>query len=97
MVAVVGGADFSNEEYGKINFAQTNISPGSSFKPYDYATMIQNRTDAGAGSILYDVQQPLPAILVPTKHGQTTQVPLADSVSGTMTSNTPAPSHSAMA
>ena len=60
MVAVVGGADFSNEEYGKINFAQTNISPGSSFKPYDYATMIQNRTDAGAGSILYDVQQPLP-------------------------------------
>lgn len=60
MVAVVGGSDFSNDDHGKLNFAQINISPGSSFKPYDYATMIQNRTDTGAGSILYDVQHPLP-------------------------------------
>jgi membrane peptidoglycan carboxypeptidase len=60
MVAVVGGNDFNNDEYGKINFAQWNISPGSSFKPYDYASLIDNSTNVGAGSVLYDVQGPLP-------------------------------------
>ena len=60
MVALVGGHDFNNEEYGQLNYAQLNISPGSSFKPYDYATFIENRTDAGAGSVLYDVQAPIP-------------------------------------
>ncbi len=60
MVAVVGGVDFNNKEHGQINYAQTNISPGSSFKPYDYATLIENTTTAGAGAVLYDVQQSLP-------------------------------------
>lgn len=60
MVALVGGVDFTNKEYGQINYAQINISPGSSFKPYDYATFIENRTNAGAGSVLYDVQSPIP-------------------------------------
>lgn len=61
IVALVGGVDFSNETYGKINFAtDVNVSPGSSFKPYDYATFIENRTDAGAGSVLYDTQGPIP-------------------------------------
>jgi membrane peptidoglycan carboxypeptidase len=60
MVALVGGVDFANQEYGQLNYAQLNISPGSSFKPYDYATFIENRTDAGAGSVLYDVQAPIP-------------------------------------
>lgn len=59
MMALVGGNDFDNEEYGKINYAQWNISPGSSFKPYDYSAFIEN-SNAGAGSVLYDVQQPLP-------------------------------------
>ena len=59
MVALVGGTDFANEQYGKINYAQWNIAPGSSFKPYDYATLIDNG-NAGAGSVLYDIQQPLP-------------------------------------
>jgi penicillin-binding protein 1A len=59
MVALVGGYDFNNPDYGKINYAQLNISPGSSFKPYDYASFIENRTDAGAGSVLYDSQGPL--------------------------------------
>jgi membrane peptidoglycan carboxypeptidase len=60
MVALVGGTDFTNEDYGKINYAQWNVSPGSSFKPYDYATLIENNNNAGAGSVLYDVQGALP-------------------------------------
>lgn len=60
MVALVGGSDFNNEQYGKINYAQWPVSPGSSFKPYDYLTLIENSTNAGAGSVLYDVQAPLP-------------------------------------
>src|SRR5690606_26883189 len=28
MVALVGGVDFNNEEYGQINYAQTKIPPG---------------------------------------------------------------------
>jgi membrane peptidoglycan carboxypeptidase len=60
MVALVGGTDFNNTDHGQINYAQINISPGSSFKPYDYAALIDNGTNVGAGSVLYDVQQPLP-------------------------------------
>ncbi len=59
MVAVVGGVDFSNPEFGQINYAQTQLPPGSSFKPYDYATLIENSTSAGAGSVLYDTQGPI--------------------------------------
>lgn len=59
MVAVVGGVDFNNEEYGEINYAQTQLPPGSSFKPYDYAALIENSTSAGAGSLLYDIQAPI--------------------------------------
>lgn len=59
MVALVGGVDFSNPDFGKINYAQTPIPPGSSFKPYDYAALI-NYTSAGAGSVFYDQQGPLP-------------------------------------
>lgn len=60
VVSLVGGTDFTNPEYGAINYAQWYISPGSSFKPYDYAALIENTTNSGAGSVLYDVQQPLP-------------------------------------
>ncbi len=60
IVALVGGADFNNEEYGKLNFGHSvKVSPGSTFKPYDYATFIDNN-NAGAGSVLYDTQGPLP-------------------------------------
>ncbi len=59
VAALVGGTDFNNADHGQINYAQINISPGSSFKPYDYASFVQNE-NAGAGSVLYDVQQPLP-------------------------------------
>ena len=60
MVALVGGVDFTNPEFGQINYAQTLIPPGSSFKPYDYTALIENSTNAGAGSVLYDVEQALP-------------------------------------
>lgn len=63
MVALVGGVDFSNPDYGQINYAQTPLPPGSSFKPYDYAALIEHGTgnnSAGAGSVLYDQVGPLP-------------------------------------
>lgn len=59
MVALVGGVDFSNPDYGQINYAQTPLPPGSSFKPYDYATLIDNSENAGAGSVLHDIKAPL--------------------------------------
>ncbi|MDQ5972283.1 MAG: Transgly protein [Patescibacteria group bacterium] len=61
IVSLVGGTDFNNPEYGKINYAASAlIPPGSSFKPYDYAVFIDNNTNVGAGSVLYDTQAPLP-------------------------------------
>ncbi|MHB1864606.1 MAG: transglycosylase domain-containing protein [Candidatus Saccharimonadales bacterium] len=60
VVALVGGEDFNNPNYGQINFANTRISPGSSMKPFMYAALIQNNTDVGAGSVLYDSQGPIP-------------------------------------
>jgi membrane peptidoglycan carboxypeptidase len=61
MKALVGGVDFNDPGHGKINYAHSvYISPGSSFKPYDYATLLDNHTDAGAGSVLYDTQGALP-------------------------------------
>ncbi len=59
VVALVGGADFNNEEYGKFNFATEQLSPGSSFKPYDYLAMIENTENTGAGSVIYDSQGPI--------------------------------------
>ncbi len=59
--ALVGGVDFSNEEHGQNNYASSfSISPGSSFKPYDYATFIDNNPNVGAGSVLFDTQGALP-------------------------------------
>lgn len=59
VVALVGGADFSNKEYGQNNYARLRIPPGSSFKPYDYTSLIENHDNFGAGSVLYDSQGPL--------------------------------------
>jgi membrane peptidoglycan carboxypeptidase len=61
MEASVGGVNFSDPDHGEINYAhQVRISPGSSFKPYDYVTLLDNNTNAGAGSVLYDSQGPIP-------------------------------------
>ena len=60
VVAYVGGENFNNPIDGQINYAALNINPGSTIKPYVYSTFINNSHDAGAGSVIYDVQQPLP-------------------------------------
>jgi membrane peptidoglycan carboxypeptidase len=61
IVALVGGVDFSNPTYGKLNFAAGRlVSPGSSFKPYDYVALINNNNNVGAGSVMYDSQGPIP-------------------------------------
>ncbi len=75
VVAQVGGENFNDPVDGQINYANTNISPGSSMKPFLYAALIQNNSNVGAGSILYDVQQPLPGY------------PCTDKTEPTVTSN----------
>jgi len=61
IVALVGGTDFNNADHGAINYAASSlIPPGSSFKPYDYTTLINNNNNVGAGSVLYDSQGVLP-------------------------------------
>lgn len=61
IVSAVGGADFDNEDFGKLNFAHSvQVSPGSTFKPYDYVSMIDKSTNVGAGSVLYDQKGELP-------------------------------------
>ncbi len=56
VVMLVGGVSFQDPDHGQINYAQINLSPGSSFKPYDYASLINDTTNSGAGSVLYDVK-----------------------------------------
>lgn len=60
VVALVGGENFNNPVDGQINYAAISINPGSTIKPYVYSTFINNSNDAGMGSVIYDVQQPLP-------------------------------------
>lgn len=61
VVALVGGVDFDNKDFGQINYAtDVNISPGSSIKPYDYSAFIDNNTNVGAGSVLMDSLGALP-------------------------------------
>jgi penicillin-binding protein 1A len=60
VVAQVGGENFNDPVDGQIDYAATNLSPGSSMKPFVYAGLIQNNNNVGAGSALYDAQQPLP-------------------------------------
>ena len=58
IVTLVGGTDFTTNQN---NFANNIlIPPGSSFKPYDYATLIDNNNNVGAGSVLYDSKKALP-------------------------------------
>jgi len=60
IVTLVGGVNFLDPNYGQINYATTLTSPGSSFKPMDYVSLINDTTDTGAGSVLYDNKAPLP-------------------------------------
>ncbi|HVX58419.1 MAG TPA: transglycosylase domain-containing protein [Candidatus Saccharimonadales bacterium] len=59
--ALVGGTDFTNKDHGEDNYASgILIPPGSSFKPYDYVTLINNNNNVGAGSVLYDTKGAIP-------------------------------------
>ena len=60
VVALVGGSDFSDDTFGQNNYATLRLPPGSSFKPYDYVSLIDNTEDFGAGSVLYDKRGPIP-------------------------------------
>ena len=60
VVALVGGPDFTDKTFGENNYARLPIGPGSSFKAYDYTSLMENTTTFGAGSVLYDTQGPLP-------------------------------------
>lgn len=60
VVAMVGGGDFNNKERaGEVNFAQRPLPPGSSFKPYDYLSLIEHTENAGAGAVIFDTQGPI--------------------------------------
>lgn len=72
VVALVGGVDFNNKEFGQNNYARLKLPPGSSYKPYDYAALIENTTNSGAGSVLYDTPGPIegyPCTTGPKKGG----------------------------
>lgn len=71
MVALVGGPGFDTPGFGQNNYAQIPLPPGSSFKPYDYAALIEHGTNVGAGSVLYDVQAPLPGYSCTNKNRPT--------------------------
>lgn len=61
IVALVGNGtnDLNTPGFGELNFGHSvRVSPGSTFKPYDYATFIDNN-NAGAGSVIYDQKGPL--------------------------------------
>jgi membrane peptidoglycan carboxypeptidase len=69
IVALVGGTDFSNADHGQNNYAASVlIPPGSSFKPYDYTTLIDNNNNVGASSVIYDQDTVLPGYPC-TNHG----------------------------
>jgi 1A family penicillin-binding protein len=56
VLALVGSVDWSNNVFGKVNMATAARQPGSSFKPFVYATGIQNRQMTGA-TIFSDTPQ----------------------------------------
>jgi penicillin-binding protein 1A len=58
VVALVGGMNFDTQQ---LNFAsEAPVSPGSSIKPYSYATLINDNNNVGAGSMIQDKQGALP-------------------------------------
>lgn len=56
VLAMVGSKDFFDEKIdGNVNVAISGRQPGSSFKPYVYATLFKSE-NWGAGSTIYDVK-----------------------------------------
>ncbi len=59
VIALVGSRDFDFPGYGQSNVVAQQRDPGSAFKIFDYASVIENTTDYGAGSIFYDYKTEL--------------------------------------
>ncbi len=83
MVALVGGVDFTDPDHGQNNYARYRLPPGSSFKPYDYAALIDRNDNVGAGSVIYDTQGEIPGYPCtdksrPTKNGDNSKKCLWD-------------------
>ncbi len=83
VVALVGGVDFTNPDYGQNNYARYRLPPGSSFKPYDYVALIDRSDNVGAGSVIYDTQGEIPGYPCtdksrPTKNGDNSKKCLWD-------------------
>ena len=56
VLAMLGSLDYFNTSIdGNVNVADSERQPGSSFKPYAYATLFKNK-DYSPSKILYDVQ-----------------------------------------
>ncbi len=60
VTALVGGVNFNNPNYGQINYANIEINPGSTYKLYDYTALINDNSNVGSGSVLFDSKGPLP-------------------------------------
>jgi penicillin-binding protein 1C len=54
ILAMVGSYNFSDENFGAVNVATSKRQPGSSFKPFAYATMFSK--NFGPGTTVYDVK-----------------------------------------
>jgi penicillin-binding protein 1A len=56
VLAMVGSHDYNDKALGKTNAALSNLSPGSSIKPFVYANLFKPQTGQnwGAGSMLVD-------------------------------------------
>jgi membrane peptidoglycan carboxypeptidase len=54
ILAMVGSYDFSDENFGAVNVATSKRQPGSSFKPFAYATLFSK--NYGPGTTVYDVK-----------------------------------------
>lgn len=70
VVALVGGSDFENEQFGQNNYATLRLPPGSSIKPYNYLAAMEYTEDFGAGSVLFDTRGPLPGYPCTTGSGR---------------------------
>ena len=56
VIAHVGSRDFDYPKFGQTDTVTTKRSPGSAFKPFNYATLMTNSSRWGPGSTFYDYQ-----------------------------------------
>lgn len=55
VLAMVGSIDYNNSKSGNTNFAASLLQPGSSFKPFIYATAFSEPNKYSPASITYDL------------------------------------------